>query len=107
MNGGIPVKKLIFFLPALLFAAGYLLLAFCGAGMVSLRQVVWLALFLLSGYLLAKGEFWGSVAGLLPAMEFIIMSTRYTGQIASIELPLGIALAVFYAVCGIMVYRNN
>ena len=44
---------------------------------------------------------------MLPAVEFIIMSTRYTGQIASIELPLGIVLAVFYAVCGIMVYRNN
>lgn len=100
-------KKVLYFIPAILFAIGYLLLGIHGFGIVSLPQILWLILFLISGILLSKDKFWGGVFGLIPAIVFMYMSTKYTGQVINIELPLGAVIAVYYVVCGFFVFRKK
>lgn len=101
------MKKLLYCIPALLFTAAYLLMAVYGFGVISLRQVIWLALFLLAGILLGRGKFWGGAFGLIPAVEFMCMSARSTGQVIDIEFPLGAALGGYYIVCSIAAYRKQ
>ena len=54
-----------------------------------------------------KDKFWGGAFGLIPAGAFMYMSTRYTGQVINIELPLGIGIAVYYIICSIVVYKKK
>ena len=54
-----------------------------------------------------KGKFWGGAFGLIPAGAFMYMSTRYTGQVINIELPLGWIIIGFYVGCGIGIYRKQ
>lgn len=63
--------------------------------------------FFASRLLLDKGKFWGGAFGLIPAAAFMYMSTRYTGQVINIELPLGIVIAVYYIICSMVVYKKK
>ncbi len=101
------LKEAPYFIPAILFATVYLIMAFTGFSIISITEVLWLTAFLASGIILSKGKFWGGIFGLIPAAAFIYMSTQYTGQVIKIELPLGIIIAVYYIICSMVVYKKK
>ena len=101
------ISKLLYFIPFILFVVVYLIMAIVGFSVISIEEVAWLAAFFVSGLLLDKGKFWGGTFGLIPAVAFMYMSTRYTGQVINIELPLGIIIAVYYIICSIAVYKRT
>ena len=100
-------KQILYFLPFILSIIIYLGAVIMGLGMISAKEITWIVLFLISGYLLGKEKIWGSVFGMIPGIVFAWMSTNYTGQVINIELPLGIAIVGFYVGCGIGIYRKR
>lgn len=100
-------KRLLYFLPFILSIIIYSGAVIMGLGMISAKEIVWTALFLVSGFFLCQGKFWGSIFGLIPAVIFMYMSTQYTGQVINIEMPLGVVIAIFYITCSILVYRDK
>ena len=100
-------KKILFYIPLLIFLTVYLIMMIMGMGLISIRELLWLMCFAVSGLLLNKGILWGGVFGLIPAVSFLIMSVQYTGQILNIERPLGIILIAYYLVCSYAVYRKR
>ncbi|MFL2131850.1 hypothetical protein [Ruoffia sp. FAM 20858] len=100
------MKKIIFYVPAIVFTILYGVVAITNIGAISPIVVVWLALFFISGFILNKNISWGSLLGALPAIHIIYMGTQETGQIIN-EMPIGIVLLIFYITCGYFVYRNN
>ncbi len=100
-------RQLLFFLPFILAIIIYLGAMIMGLGMISVKEVVWMALFLISGFLLSSEKIWGCVFGMIPGVVFVWMSTTDTGQVINIELPLGLIIIGFYVVCGIGEYRKH
>ena len=93
------MKKIVFFIPAIVFTAFYGLIII-GTGLpVSPMVYVWIALFIISGILMVKKLFWGGLLGVFPGCYLIYMSTIDTGQIINIELPLGVIVVAYYLVC--------
>lgn len=103
------MKKIIFYIPAIVFTAfyGWAAISF-GVKLISPIIFVWLTLFFVSGILLSKGNFLGGGLGMLPGLHLIYMSTKDTGQIINIELPLGIIVLTFYLLCsGFIFYKRR
>ena len=100
-------KQILYFLPFILSIITYLVATFLGLGMISIKELVWLALFLISGFLLSEEKVWGCLFGMIPGAVFIWMSTNYTGQVINIELPLGLIIIGFYIGCGAGIYRKR
>ena len=92
------MKKIIFYIPAIIFTILYGLLAIGGIGAISPVVAVWLVLFLTSGILLSKNMLWGGLLGALPAIHLIYMGNQETGQVIN-EMPIGIIVLIFYIVC--------
>ena len=59
-------KQLLYFLPFILSIISYLGATVMGLGLISIKEIIWIALFLVSGYLLNKEKIWGCVFGMLP-----------------------------------------
>ena len=78
-----------------------------GLGMISVEEVAWISLFLVSGLILSKEKEVGCVLGMIPGIVFVGLSTKYTGQVINIELPLGMIIIGFYVGCGIGIYRKS
>ena len=100
-------KQLLYFLPFILFIILYLGAAVMGLGLISIKEIIWLALFLVSGFLMGKGKVWGCIFGMIPGIAFVWMSTVYTGQVINIEWPLGLLIIGFYLGCGIGIFRKR
>ena len=100
-------KQILYFLPFILSIITYLVAAFLGLGMISVKELVWLALFLMGGFFLSDEKVWGCLFGMIPGVVFIWMSTNYTGQVINIELPLGVVIIGFYLGCGAGIYRKH
>ena len=100
------MRKSIFYAPAIIFTFLYGMIAINDIGSLSLIVFVWLALFFVSGFILNKNIFWGSLFGTLPAIHMIYLGTQDTGQIIN-ETPIGIAIIIFYIICGLSVYKNT
>ncbi len=100
------MKKIVFYIPAIIFAILYGVIAISNIGAISPIVVVWLALFFISGFILNKNVFWGSLLGALPAIHLIYMGTQETGQIIN-EMPTGIVVLIFYIICGGFVFYKN
>ena len=64
-------------------------------------------MFLVSGFLLSKGKPWGGISGMIPGINMIYMSTKYTGQSVDIELPMGIIILIFHVICSGFVYYKK
>ncbi|WP_422484945.1 hypothetical protein [Gudongella sp. DL1XJH-153] len=98
------MKKLVFYIPAILLAIifGWLATSF-RIDPISPIVLVWMTLFLVSGFLLNNNRAFGGVLGMLPGIHMIYMSTKDTGQIINIELPFGIIILIFYLVCSVSV----
>ena len=100
------MKKILFFIPAIVFTIFYGLAASGGIGDINPIVILWLALFWISGILLSKTLFWGGLLGVIPAACFIYMGTQETGQIIK-ETPIGIVVLLYYAVCIYYVYKKG
>lgn len=100
------MKKVIFYVPAIIFTIFYGAIAIGNIAFISPIIVVWLALFYVSGFILNKNFFWGSLLGALPAIHLIYMATQETGQVIN-EMPIGVVVLIFYMISGYFVYRNN
>jgi len=100
------MRKIVFYVPAIIYAILYGVVAISNIGTISPYVIVWLALFFISGLILNKNVFWGSLLGALPAIHLIYMGTQETGQIVN-EMPTGIVVLIFYIICGCFVYINN
>lgn len=102
------MKEILYFLPALIFSAFYVLVVFVTALTISPIIFVWIAAFIVAGILLSKGLFWGGCFGMLPGIHLMYMSTIDTGQIFPIEMPIGIIIVTFYVLCcGFVLYKNK
>lgn len=102
------MKKIVFYIPAIIFTAifGSVAIIFGGIRVISPLVAVWLVLFFISGILLNKNMFLGSILGALPAIHMIYMGTKETGQIIN-EKPIGIVVLLFYIICGYAIYRKD
>ena len=100
-------KQIAYFLPFILSIIIYLGATILGLGLISMKEIVWIALFLISGFLLSKEKVWGCVFGMILGIVFAWMSTNETGQVINIELPLGLIIIGFYVGCGIGIYRKQ
>ncbi|MBR4983799.1 MAG: hypothetical protein IKY94_14735 [Lachnospiraceae bacterium] len=100
-------KQFLYFFPFIISIVVYIAAVIMGLGMISVKEVIWIALFLISGFLLSKEKVWGCLFGMIPGIVFVWMSTKDTGQVINIELPLGIAIIGFFVGCGIGIYRKN
>ena len=101
------MRKLIGYIPAILFTTLYLYVGMSGGNFTMSMVVLWVVCLWLSAFFLHKGLFWGGVFGLVPAVHMIYMGTQYTGQVINIEIPLGIALILFYGIFGIYLWRKR
>lgn len=101
------MKKILFFVPFVLLTATYTVMALIGFTAFTVDKAVLLLALLAGSLLLAKGKPWGGFFGLIPAVVFVYMSTRYTGSMIKMELLVGIALAVFYIICGTVIYKRK
>lgn len=101
------MKKIVFYIPAIIFTIFYGLLATQGVGAISPIVIVWLAMFLVAGILLNRTIFWGALLGVVPAIHLIYISTQETGQVVNIEFPLGIVVFLYYAICSYCVYKKK
>lgn len=94
------MKKIVFFIPPIIFGIFYGgIIIGTSPSVVSPIIYPWIGLFVISGLLLSKGLFWGGLPGMLPGIHLMYMSTKDTGQIINIELPMGIIVASFYLLC--------
>ena len=100
-------KQILYFLPFIFSIIIYLGAAFMGLGLISGKEIAWISLFLISGFLLNNEKIWGCVFGMLPGIVFVWMSTIYTGQVINIELPVGLVIIGFYLGCGFGIYRKR
>lgn len=102
------MKKVLYFVPAIFGLVFYSLLAvFSGFG--AIHPVVWLciAMLFLSAVLMARKKWFGCIPGILVGILLIWMSFRSTGQVIDIEMPLGIALILFYIISGFISRKNK
>lgn len=100
------MRKIVFYVSAIVFIILYGVVAISNIAVISPIVIVWLILFLISGFILNKNVIWGSLLGALPAIHLIYMGTQETGQIIN-EMPIGIVVLIFYITCGYFVIRNN
>ena len=95
------MKKYIGYIPAVILTAAYMIFS---RGTVMPVIIVGLLLIWASAFLLHKGFFWGGAFGTLSAVGLICTGIKYT---AAAELLIGIALAVFYVICGIFLRKKE
>ena len=102
------MKKCIYYIPAVIALFFYTFLAIA-SGFGSIDPMVWLFVVLLfaAAVLLSKDKWWGAVFGVVVGVVLIWMSFQYTGQAIDIERPLGIAICLFYVICGIFLFRKR
>lgn len=101
------MKKVIYFAPAIFGLVVYsLLTVFSGFG--AIHPVVWLciAMLFVSAVLLANKKWLGCIPGILVGVILIWMSFQSTGQVIEIEMPLGVALILFYILSGNTVMKT-
>ncbi len=102
------MKKCIYNIPAIIALLFYAALAIT-SGFGSINPAAWffVALLFVAAVLLSKNKWWGALFGVIVGLILIRMSFQYTGQLIDIESPLGIALCLFYVVCGIILFRKR
>ena len=100
------MRKIVFYIPAMIFTVLYGLAAISDIGAVSPFVIVWLLLFLVAGIFLSKGKFFGGLLGALPAIQLMYMGTQETGQVIN-EIPIGIVILIFYAICAGYIFNRS
>lgn len=105
------MKKLVYFLPAFAAAAFYGLLVFrLGVSPAALAPEALFGVQLLfaAGVLLCIGKWWGCVPGVGTGLALLWWNAHYSGhQHINADRPVGIALVLFYAGCGLWLAFQN
>jgi len=109
------VKKVLYFLPAVLvcWIYGFMLFILEGtfdAVIDAVQSAVFLYILLpvTGSVLLAKNKWWGSLFGAGMGLLLIWNNLQYTGhQHVNIDLPLGIFVVLYYSLCGIICGLGN
>ena len=102
------MKKVLYFVPAIFGLVFYSLLAvFSGFGAIHPAVWVCIAMLFVSAVLLAKKKWLGCIPGILVGVILIWMGFQSTGQVIDIEMPLGIALILFYILSGNAARKTN
>ena len=102
------MRKVLYFTPAIFGLVFYSLVAvFSGFG--AIHPAVWLciSMLFLSAVLMGQKKWFGCLPGILVGILLIWMSFQSTGQVIDIEMPLGIALIMFYILSGVISRANK
>ena len=95
------MKKVIYFTPAIFGLMFYsLLTVYSGFGAIHPAVCLCIAMLFVSAVLMSKKKWYGYIPGILVGVILIRMSFQSTGQVIDIEMPLGIALILFYILSG-------
>lgn len=78
------------------------------SGFGAINPAIWLflALLIVSGILMSKNRWWGCFSGVIVGFALIWMGTQDTGQLIS-EMPIGVAICIYYLICGFIVYKKQ
>ena len=99
------MKKVLFYLPAAIYATAVIFLNIV-LRTFSPLWYAWVVLLWLGGFLLSKGKVWGGLFGLFPAAHILYMSTQSTGQVIN-EAPLGIITAIYILACMFVAWKKS
>ena len=95
--GGMIMKKMIYFTPAIIALLLYTVLGFISSfGTINPMVWVWIAIMFRSAVVMLKNKWYGCIGGFIVGCVLIYMSTQYTGQLINIERPCGIILCAYY-----------
>lgn len=97
------MKKIIYFIPAIIFTAIYGFVLFIGADLELIAYIFWILL-ILSGILLSMKKWWGCLFGLSMGIWLMVMDLSQRGVPVIRQWPLGLVFSLFYIICGIMIY---
>ena len=100
-------KQILYFIPFIFSVIVYLAITVLGLGPISLKEILWIVLFLVSGLLLSNSKISGGLLGMIPGIVFIWMSTNDTGQVINAEMPLGMLIVGFYLGCSAGIYKKQ
>ena len=100
------MKKILYFLPAIVFGLVYLLLTFEGQGPILWYGWLFLALMIVSGILLAKNKWWAAIPGVCIGIFFIYSGLTNEYMILP-EWQVGIALVLYNIGCGVFAASNK
>ena len=100
------MKKILYFLPVVLGCILYIFLGIASS-FGSINPFVWVALGMLfiSGFLMDKKKWWGSVLGILIGILLIYMGNQETGQIIK-ETLFGIIMCIYYIICALVSFKK-
>lgn len=67
-----------------------------GLGMISVKEIVWLALFLIGGFLLSKEKIWGCLLGMIARyfLEYGEVSNTYNFNLKNIVVHMVIMMGL-------------
>lgn len=101
------MKKILYFLPAILGVAFYIFLGMA-VSFKAINPFVWITLGILwlSAFLMVKNIWLGSLLGFLIGILLIYMGNQETGQIIK-ETPFGIVMCIYYVICAIACYKRQ
>lgn len=104
------MKKVLYFLPAVLLSGFFIYLLFLIIPFsenleIFLPLLGVIALFLVSGFLMAKGRWYGCLPSVLLGTWVIYLGVNNPTPVIA-EIPIGIILAVYYLICAVVAYRN-
>lgn len=100
------MKKILYFLPAIVFGLVYLLLIIEGQGPILWYGWLFLALMIVSGILLAKNKWWAAIMGVCIGIFFIYSGLTNEYMILP-EWQVGIALVLYNIGCGVFAASNK
>lgn len=99
--------KILYYLP---FIISLILYVFLGiiSSFTSINLLAWISIILLfiSGYLMNKNKWNGSIIGIVIGIILIYMGTKETGQVIK-ETYLGIIIFLYYSLCGFISYKKG
>ena len=104
------MKRILYFIPVAVITLiyGFILLVLEGSfdaviDIVHSVVILYIALPLVGSVLLAGGKWWGSFFGIAMGLLLIYTNLQYSGhQHVNMDVPLGIAFAVYYGAMGIL-----
>lgn len=102
------MKRLLFYIPAILGFLGYIAMgATLGFSSVSIWAWIDIVLLGIGGVILDCNKWYGSLAGIIVAAQLIILGMQENGQVLDIEIPVGIAIAIYYVVMAFVAKFNK
>lgn len=104
--GEMRMKKILYFIPAIVFGLLYSLLIVEGQGPILWHGWLFLTLMIVSGILLAKRKWWGAIPGVVIGVFFIC--SGLTNEYAILpEWQVGIVLVLYYIFSSVFATSKN